>query len=209
MSGIAGPYAHKIFIEELGAPESSLIGCIPKEDFGGGHPDPNLTYAKVLVDKLDVFNRINAIPESLPNFGAACDGDADRNMILGRRFFVTPSDSVAILVAHSESVFGAPGKLLGVARSMPTSGSLDKVAAKLGIKNIFETPTGWKFFGNLMDAGKINICGEESFGTGSNHIREKDGLWAILAWLSIIADKNVNSKEGEIIGVHEIVEEFW
>ena len=109
----------------------------------------------------------------MPNFGAACDGDADRNMILGRRFFVTPSDSVAILVAHSESVFGAPGKLLGVARSMPTSGSLDKVAAKLGIKNIYETPTGWKFFGNLMDAGKINICGEESFGTGSNHIREK------------------------------------
>lgn len=113
------------------------------------------------------------IDENIPNFGAACDGDADRNMILGRRFFVTPSDSVAILAANSASIFGKTGKLLGVARSMPTSGALDKVASKLGITNLYETPTGWKFFGNLMDAGRINICGEESFGTGSNHIREK------------------------------------
>ncbi|KAL4468805.1 hypothetical protein ABPG74_005308 [Tetrahymena malaccensis] len=210
MHGVSGPYAHKIFHEILGAHTDNLINCHPKEDFGGGHPDPNLTYAEHLVKIMDVHNMINTIAERIPNFGAACDGDADRNMILGRRFFVTPSDSVAVLAANASSVFGKNGHLLGVARSMPTSGALDKVAAKLGIKNLYETPTGWKFFGNLMDAGKINICGEESFGTGSNHIREKDGIWAILAWLSVIADRNVDkTQEGHLIGVQQIVEEFW
>lgn len=201
MHGVAGPYAKKIFHGDLGAKLEHLINCDPKEDFGGGHPDPNLTYAETLVKIMDVHNVINTIADRIPNFGAACDGDADRNMILGRRFFVTPSDSVAVLAANATSVFGKNGHLLGVARSMPTSGALDKVAAKLGIKNLYETPTGWKFFGNLMDDGKINICGEESFGTGSNHIREKDGIWAILAWLSIIADRNAHTAEGELIGV--------
>lgn len=210
MHGVAGPYAKKIFHELLGASLDHLINCDPKEDFGGGHPDPNLTYAETLVKIMDVHNMINTIAERIPNFGAACDGDADRNMILGRRFFVTPSDSVAVLAANATSVFGKHGHLLGVARSMPTSGALDKVAAKLGIKNLYETPTGWKFFGNLMDDGKINICGEESFGTGSNHIREKDGIWAILAWLSVIADRNVGkTEEGHLIGVQQISEEFW
>lgn len=209
MHGIAGPYAKKIFNEKIGAPLTSLINCEPSENFGGGHPDPNLTYAEELVKALDVFCERNTPDNLIPNFGAACDGDADRNMILGRRFFVTPSDSVAILAANSTSVFGENGKLLGVARSMPTSGALDKVAAKLGITNLYETPTGWKFFGNLMDAGKINICGEESFGTGSDHIREKDGIWAILAWLSIIADKNATTEIGSLVGVKDIVEEHW
>lgn len=136
----------------------------------------------------------NCIPEVIPDFGAACDGDADRNMILGRRFFVTPSDSLAVIAANAQEAF-LKTKLVGVARSMPTSGAIDKLAAKIGLE-CYETPTGWKFFGNLMDAGKIAICGEESFGTGSSHCREKDGLWAILAWMSILAKKNENTKEG-------------
>ncbi|EGR28798.1 phosphoglucomutase 2, putative [Ichthyophthirius multifiliis] len=210
MHGIAGPYAKRIFVDLLGADVKSLLNCEPKEDFGGGHPDPNLTYAQELVKILDVFHKSNSIPSNIPNFGAACDGDADRNMILGRQIFVTPSDSVAVLTAYYSSVFGSEGKILGVARSMPTSGALDKVAEKMGIKNIYEVPTGWKFFGNLMDAGKINICGEESFGTGSNHIREKDGIWAILAWLSILADKNVDkTQNGKFFGVEDIMKEFW
>jgi phosphoglucomutase len=172
LSGISGPYAKAIFHEELGCDVKSLHNCDPLADFGGHHCDPNLTYAHDLVEIMDVFGHNNK--QDIPDFGAACDGDADRNMILGKRFFVTPSDSLAVLAANSKAILkGKP--LLGVARSMPTSGALDKVAAKLGIKNIYETPTGWKFFGNLMDAQKINICGEESFGTGSNHIREKDG----------------------------------
>lgn len=145
----------------------------------------------------------------VPEFGAACDGDADRNMILGKQFFVTPSDSVAVLAANAKAVFPNRG-LVGVARSMPTSGALDNVAKKLQMGNLYETPTGWKFFGNLMDAGCINLCGEESFGTGSDHVREKDGLWAILAWLSVIAERNVNkTQEGHFVGVEQIVREFW
>ena len=138
----------------------------------------------------------------------ACDGDADRNMILGSRFFVTPSDSIAILAANSSVVLNGK-KLYGVARSMPTSGALDKVAKKLGIADIFETPTGWKFFGNLMDEERISLCGEESFGTGSNHIREKDGIWTILAWLSLIADKNSKTEENKLFTVEDIVFEHW
>ncbi|KRX05018.1 Carboxypeptidase-like, regulatory domain [Pseudocohnilembus persalinus] len=207
LSGVSGPYAKKIFGEILGQNNNNykLINCECSEDFDNGHPDPNLTYAKKLVEIMDPF-RNQKVTQNIPEFGAACDGDADRNMILGKQFFVTPSDSLAILAANSSSII--KGKLLGVARSMPTSGALDKVAAKLGIQNLFETPTGWKFFGNLMDADKISICGEESFGTGSNHIREKDGIWAILAWLSIIADKNANN-QGKLIGIEQIVTEHW
>lgn len=176
----------------LGCDEKTLFHCDPKEDFGGGHPDPNLTYAEHLVKVMEAKEHSSKPISEIPDFGAACDGDADRNMILGRRFFVTPSDSVAVLAANYKAFFKEG--LLGVARSMPTSGALDKVAQKMGLK-MYETPTGWKFFGNLMDAGLINLCGEESFGTGSNHIREKDGLWAILAWLSVIADHNVGTTE--------------
>lgn len=191
MHGVAGPYAIKIFHELLGTDKDKLMNCVTKEDFGGGHPDPNLTYAKQLVDVMDPYKTKTEGVNTIPDLGAACDGDADRNMILGRQFFVTPSDSLALLAANASAIFKGP--LVGVARSMPTSGAIDKVAQQLGITNNFETPTGWKFFGNLMDAGKINICGEESFGTGSNHIREKDGIWAILAWASILAHKNLNN----------------
>ena len=148
------------------------------EDFGGAHPDPNLTYAPELVQKLGIFNKNRYAPD----FGAACDGDADRNMILGNNFFVTPSDSVAVIVANYQDIPYLSQGISGAARSMPTSGALDKVTEKLGI-DLYETPTGWKFFGNLLDSGKIHICGEESFGTGSSHVREKDGIWAVLAWL--------------------------
>lgn len=207
MHGVAGPYATYILGQVLGCPAECLKNCVPSTNFGGGHPDPNLTYAKELVEALDVLEKKRP-PAEVANFGAACDGDADRNMILGRQFFVTPSDSVAILAANASSLF--PKGLLGVARSMPTSGSLDKVAAKANIKNLYETPTGWKFFGNLMDAGVINLCGEESFGTGSSHVREKDGLWAVLAWLQVLAAKNVDkTPEGQLIGVEAIVTDFW
>lgn len=192
LHAVTGPYAKAIFEDRLGAPKGTVINGIPLEDFGGGHPDPNLVYAKTLVDKL--------FSDDAPDFGAASDGDGDRNMILGRKFFVNPSDSLAILTANAHLVPGYQDGLKGVARSMPTSGAVDRVAEKLGI-DCYETPTGWKFFGNLLDAGKATLCGEESFGTGSNHVREKDGLWAILFWLNILAVR------GE--SVEQIVKSHW
>jgi phosphoglucomutase len=192
LHAVTGPYAHAIFEQRLGAPAGTVIHGKPLEDFGGGHPDPNLVYAKELVDIL--------FGEGAPDFGAASDGDGDRNMILGRNFFVTPSDSLAVLTANGHLVPGYKGGLAGVARSMPTSAAVDRVASKLGL-DCYETPTGWKFFGNLLDAGKATLCGEESFGTGSNHVREKDGLWAVLFWLNILAAK------GE--SVEQIVRSHW
>lgn len=181
MHAVTGPYAKEIFINRLGASASSLMNCEPLEDFGGGHPDPNLTYAEDLVKLLFAG-------EKSPDFGAASDGDGDRNMILGKNFFVTPSDSLAVLAANATLIPAYKNGIAGVARSMPTSGAADRVAAKLNIPS-YETPTGWKFFGNLMDAGKVTLCGEESFGTSSSHVREKDGLWAVLFWLNILAKK--------------------
>lgn len=208
LHGVAGVYAKRIFLEELMASESSLINCTPKEDFGGGHPDPNLTYAKELVHRMGLGK--SAPAEEVPEFGAAADGDADRNMILGKRFFVTPSDSVAIIAANAVgSIPYFSAGLKGVARSMPTSAALDVVAKGLGLKQ-YEVPTGWKFFGNLMDAGLISICGEESFGTGSDHIREKDGIWAVLAWLSILAYRNKDvPADGKLVTVEDIVTQHW
>jgi phosphoglucomutase len=178
MHAVTGPYAREILEKRLGAPAGSVMNAEPLADFGGGHPDPNLTYAHDLVDIM--------YGDDAPDFGAASDGDGDRNMILGRHFFVTPSDSIAVLAANAALVPGYRQGLAGVARSMPTSAALDRVASTLGI-DCYETPTGWKFFGNLMDAGRVTLCGEESFGTGSDHVREKDGLWAVLFWLNIIA----------------------
>jgi phosphoglucomutase len=178
MHAVTGPYASRIFEDLLGAPAGTVRNGVPLEDFGGGHPDPNLTYAHELAELL--------MQGDAYDFGAACDGDGDRNMILGRRCFVNPSDSLAVLTANATLAPGYAGGLAGVARSMPTSAAADVVAKALGIA-CFETPTGWKFFGNLLDAGRITLCGEESFGTGSNHIREKDGLWAVLFWLQILA----------------------
>ncbi len=178
MHAVTGPYAHAILETRLGAPPSAIMHGTPLEDFGGGHPDPNLVYAHELVTRMMAANA--------PDFGAASDGDGDRNMILGRRWFVTPSDSLAILAANAHHVPGYRFGLAGVARSMPTSQAVDRVAARLGIE-CYETPTGWKFFGNLLDAGKITLCGEESFGTGSDHVREKDGLWTVLFWLNLLA----------------------
>lgn len=192
MHAVTGPYAKEIFMNRLGTPETSLMNCEVSETFGGGHPDPNLTYAHELVDIL--------YGNDAPDFGAASDGDGDRNMILGNHFFVTPSDSLAIIAANAKLIPAYRQGLAGVARSMPTSGAVDRVAQKLNIP-CYETPTGWKFFGNLMDAGKVTLCGEESFGTGSNHVREKDGLWAVLCWLNIIAAKNQ--------GVEAIVKAHW
>ena len=178
MHAVTGPYAKRVFEDLLGAPAGSVRNGIPLEDFGKGHPDPNLTYAHDLAGLL--------LEGDGYRFGAACDGDGDRNMILGHRCFVNPSDSLAVLTANATLAPGYAGGLAGVARSMPTSAAVDVVAKDLGI-NCFETPTGWKFFGNLLDAGEITLCGEESFGTGSNHVREKDGLWAVLFWLQILA----------------------
>ena len=192
MHAVTGPYAKEILERRLGAKEGTVINAMPLPDFGGGHPDPNLTYAKDLVSEM--------FGEYPPDFGAASDGDGDRNMILGRNFFVTPSDSLAVLAANASLVPAFSKGLKGVARSMPTSAAADAVAASLGIP-CFETPTGWKFFGNLLDAGLINICGEESFGTGSDHVREKDGLWAVLFWLNILAVKRQS--------VEEIVRTHW
>ncbi|PSR93385.1 Phosphoglucomutase [Actinidia chinensis var. chinensis] len=202
MHAVTGAYAKPIFVDKLGASSDSISNGVPLEDFGHGHPDPNLTYAKDLVDIM--------YKENGPDFGAASDGDGDRNMILGRGFFVTPSDSVAIIAANAEEAIpyfqGGPK---GLARSMPTSGALDRVAQKLNLL-FFEVPTGWKFFGNLMDDGKLSICGEESFGTGSDHIREKDGIWAVLAWLSIVAYRNKDKRPGEtLVSVSDIVKEHW
>ena len=192
LHAVTGPYAKALFERRLNAPAGTVQNGEPLEDFGGGHPDPNLVYAKSLVDVL--------FQENGPDFGAASDGDGDRNMILGRNFFVTPSDSLAVLAANATLVPGYRDGLAGIARSMPTSQAPDRVAAKLGI-DCYETPTGWKFFGNLLDAGKATLCGEESFGTGSNHIREKDGLWAVLFWLNILAVKQQS--------VEAIVREHW
>ncbi|MDQ6969096.1 MAG: alpha-D-glucose phosphate-specific phosphoglucomutase, partial [Mariprofundus sp.] len=178
MHAVTGPYATAIIEGMLNAPAGTVINGEPKEDFGGGHPDPNLTYAHELVDIL--------YGENAPEFGAASDGDGDRNMILGNHFFVTPSDSLAIMAANATLVPAYKDGIAGVARSMPTSAAADKVADALGL-SCYETPTGWKFFGNLMDAGRVTLCGEESFGTGSDHVREKDGLWAVLFWLNILA----------------------
>lgn len=193
MHAVTGPYAQEIFVNRLGASPTSLMNCVPSEDFNGGHPDPNLTYAEDLV-------KIMFAGESAPDFGAASDGDGDRNMILGKNFFVTPSDSLAVLAANATLVPAYATGIAGVARSMPTSGAVDRVAAKLNIP-CFETPTGWKFFGNLMDAGKVTLCGEESFGTSSSHVREKDGLWAVLFWLNILATKTM--------GVEAILMAHW
>ena len=203
MHAVTGPYAKEILVNRLGAPESSLMNCEVSETFGGGHPDPNLTYAHELVD---VLYAPDTKTQAAPDFGAASDGDGDRNMILGNSFFVTPSDSLAIIAANAQLIPAYKQGLAGVARSMPTSGAVDRVAAKLNIP-CYETPTGWKFFGNLMDADKVTLCGEESFGTGSNHVREKDGLWAVLCWLNIIAAKT--KAAGNLQSVEAIVKAHW
>lgn len=192
MHAVTGPYAREILENRLGAPRGTVINAEPLTDFGGGHPDPNLVHARALVDTL--------YGADAPDLGAASDGDGDRNMILGRGFFVTPSDSLAILAANAHLTPGYRAGLAGVARSMPTSRAADRVAEKLGIP-CYETPTGWKFFGNLLDDGRITLCGEESFGTGSHHVREKDGLWAVLFWLDLTAARG-ESVEG-------IVREHW
>ena len=192
MHAVTGPYAKRLLEGLLGAPAGTVRNGIPLEDFGGGHPDPNLTYAHDLAELLLGGDRYR--------FGAACDGDGDRNMVIGQRCFVNPSDSLAVLTANATLAPGYAAGLAGVARSMPTSAAVDVVAKELGI-DCFETPTGWKFFGNLLDAGRITLCGEESFGTGSNHIREKDGLWAVLFWLQILARRGCS--------VAEIMADHW
>ena len=183
MHAITGPYAKAIFEDELGAGAGVVMNGTPLTDFGGHHPDPNLTYARELYDLV--------MSPTGPDFGAASDGDGDRNLVIGRGQFITPSDSLAMLAANATLTPGYAGGLKGIARSMPTSGAADRVAAKLGIP-AYETPTGWKFFGNLLDADRATLCGEESFGTGSNHIREKDGVWAVLMWLNILAARNIS-----------------
>jgi phosphoglucomutase len=192
MNAITGPYAHRILEQLLAAPEGSVMRGRPLQDFGGEHPDPNLAHATELQRRLS--------GSAAADFGAASDGDGDRNMILGANFYVTPSDSLAVLAANATLIPGYRHGLSGVARSMPTSQAVDRVAAALNIP-CFETPTGWKFFGNLLDADKITLCGEESFGTGSSHVREKDGLWAVLFWLNILAVR------GE--SVADIVQQHW
>lgn len=208
LHGISGPYAIEIFHKIFGVPMENLDKCNPLPDFGGLHPDPNLVHAKDLDAKMDVFKKQPADFKT-PDMGAACDGDADRNIIFGPKMLVTPSDSLAVLANNSNLVKSLvkDGPLKGVARSMPTSGAVDRVAKKKGL-DIYEVPTGWKFFGNLLDAGRITLCGEESFGTGSSHAREKDGLWAILCWLSILAEKNKDNK-GKLIGIPDIMTEHW
>jgi phosphoglucomutase len=192
MHAATGPYARAILEDRLGAPAGTVVNGVPLPDFGGGKPDPNLVRAWELVQAM---NGADA-----PAFGAASDGDGDRNMILGPGFFVTPSDSLAVLAANAHLAPGYSAGLVGVARSMPTSRAVDRVAEKLGIP-CFETPTGWKFFGNLLEAGKVTLCGEESFGTGSDHVREKDGLWAVLLWLSVLAARRQP--------LAEIVRDHW
>ncbi|MGQ0622707.1 MAG: alpha-D-glucose phosphate-specific phosphoglucomutase [Panacagrimonas sp.] len=192
MHAVTGPYAQRIFVEMLGAPLTSIQNASPLEDFGGGHPDPNLIYAKPLVDLL--------YSDRAPDFGAASDGDGDRNMILGRGIFISPGDSLAMLCAHLRELPGYKRGLAGVARSMPTCRAVDHVAKSLAMP-CYETPTGWKFFANLLDAGRITLCGEESFGTSSDHVREKDGVWAVLAWLNVLAATQLS--------VREIAERHW
>ncbi|MGC1498076.1 MAG: alpha-D-glucose phosphate-specific phosphoglucomutase [Sulfitobacter sp.] len=192
MHAVTGPYATAILEDALGAPKGTVVNGIPLEDFGKGHPDPNPIWAKTLMDLM--------MSDASPDLGAASDGDGDRNMIVGRGAYVTPSDSLAILAANAHLAPAYSQGIAGIARSMPTSAASDRVAADLGIP-AFETPTGWKFFGNLLDAGKVTICGEESAGTGSDHVREKDGLWAVLLWLNILAVQKVS--------VAEILEQHW
>ncbi|WP_342620707.1 alpha-D-glucose phosphate-specific phosphoglucomutase [Rhodoferax sp. GW822-FHT02A01] len=192
MNAVGGPYARAILEGELGAPAGTVVNGVPLEDFGGLHPDPNPVNAEDLIAHMSA--------EDAPDMGAASDGDADRNMVVGRRFVVSPSDSLAVLAAHATLVPGYRSGLAGVARSMPTSTAVDRVAKALGIAS-YETPTGWKFFGNLLDAGKATLCGEESYGTGSSHVREKDGLWAVLFWLNLVA---VTGKS-----VEALVRELW
>ncbi|MGB1008368.1 MAG: alpha-D-glucose phosphate-specific phosphoglucomutase [Thiolinea sp.] len=192
MHAVTGPYAKYILEQELGAPNGTVLRAVPMADFGGGHPDPNQAHARELMALLNSPDKID--------FGAASDGDGDRNMILGHYFFVTPSDSLAVMAANAQLIPAYQQGISGVARSMPTSQAADKVAEKLGI-NAYETPTGWKFFGNLLDHGKITLCGEESFGSSSDHVREKDGLWAVLFWLNLLAER------GE--SVADIVRGHW
>ena len=192
MSAVTGPYAKEILEKRLLAAPGSVLNFMPLEDFGGHHPDPNLVHARMLYDTM--------MADDAPDFGAASDGDGDRNLIIGKGIFITPSDSLAMLAANAHLAPAYKDGLKGIARSMPTSGAADRVAEKLGIP-IYETPTGWKFFGNLLDAGMATICGEESAGTGSDHVREKDGVWAVLLWLNIIA------KRGE--SVAEIARKHW
>ena len=192
MNAVTGPYAKAILEDALGAPAGTVVRAEPLPDFGGAHPDPNLVHAKDLYDLM-------MGPEA-PDLGAASDGDGDRNLIIGRGRFVTPSDSLAVLAANAHLAPGYAGGIAGVARSMPTSRAADRVAEKLGVP-CFETPTGWKFFGNLLDAGMATLCGEESAGTGSDHVREKDGLWAVLLWLNVLAARRQS--------VDEIVREHW
>jgi phosphoglucomutase len=192
MGAVTGPYAREILEKRLGAPGGSVRNATPLPDFGGHHPDPNLVHAKDLYD--DVMSALG------PDFGAASDGDGDRNMVVGKGMFVTPSDSLAIIAANARCAPGYKDGIAGIARSMPTSAAADRVAEKLGL-GMYETPTGWKYFGNLMDAGKVTVCGEESFGTGSSHVREKDGLWAVLFWLNIVAARQE--------GVASIVRKHW
>lgn len=192
MSAVTGPYAKAILEGELGASAGTVIHGEPLPDFGGHHPDPNLVHARDLYDLM--------MSDKAPDLGAASDGDGDRNLIIGRGQFVTPSDSLAMIAANAHLAPGYKAGIAGIARSMPTSGAADRVAAKLGITS-YETPTGWKFFGNLLDAGLATVCGEESAGTGSSHVREKDGLWAVLMWLNILAMRRQS--------VAEIVREHW
>eukprot|EP00322_Chrysochromulina_rotalis_P022898 CAMPEP_0115849592 /NCGR_PEP_ID=MMETSP0287-20121206/11530_1 /TAXON_ID=412157 /ORGANISM="Chrysochromulina rotalis, Strain UIO044" /LENGTH=632 /DNA_ID=CAMNT_0003303567 /DNA_START=36 /DNA_END=1934 /DNA_ORIENTATION=+ len=225
MNGVQGPYARAIFVDEFGAPPESCINAYPKEDFGGhdspshGHADPNLTHAVELVAAMGL-NKLGLPIETAkppPVFGAAADGDADRNMIMGSQFFCSPSDSLAVIVANHKCIPWYKTGLKGCARSMPTSMAMDLVAKKLGLP-YFEVPTGWKFFGNLMDSGSAAfpstpiytpfICGEESFGTGGDHVREKDGMWAVLAWLQILASKNSDPSK-PLVGVSDIVKAHW
>lgn len=192
MHAVTGPYAKALLEDDLGASPGTVINGEPLPDFGGGHPDPNPTHAGGLMTRMKA--------DDAPDLGAASDGDGDRNMIVGRGFFVNPSDSLAILADHLDRIPGYRGRVTGVARSMPTSRALDRVAAKRGYE-AFETPTGWKFFGTLLDAGRIQLCGEESFGTSSDHVREKDGLWAVLAWLSVLAERRLS--------VEAVVRDHW
>ncbi|MFK0277601.1 alpha-D-glucose phosphate-specific phosphoglucomutase [Ensifer sp. NPDC090286] len=192
MSAVTGPYAKEIIEKRLGAPKGSVMNFIPLPDFGGHHPDPNLVHARALYETM--------MGPDAPDFGAASDGDGDRNLVIGRGIFITPSDSLAMLAANAHLAPGYAKGIAGIARSMPTSGAADRVAEKLGI-GLYETPTGWKFFGNLLDEGMATICGEESAGTGSNHVREKDGLWAVLLWLNVLAAR----KESAL----DIVKSHW
>ncbi len=192
MHAVTGPYAHAIFDASSARRRARCVNGTPLTDFGGGHPDPNLVHAKDLLDRM--------MAPDAPELGAASDGDGDRNLIIGRGIFIPPSDSLAMLAANAHHAPAYAKGIAGVARSMPTSGAVDRVAAKLGVP-CFETPTGWKFFGNLLDAGRITLCGEESAGTGSNHVREKDGVWAVLLWLSILAARQQS--------VQQIAREHW